>query len=110
MSANSHTLAVRLPFYRSSFQMKGEGKWKNNWIINSFTYEAFGMLRIIAGKEKAAERELMGSYFGEKAYITRAMVSGSSGISGKLLHQGVEGQGDGRCTESTCNTFISQVL
>ena len=77
------------------FQRKGGGKGKNNWIINSFAYEVFGMLRIIGGKEKAAERELTGSYFGEKAHITHAVVSGSAGISGKLLHRGVEGQGDG---------------
>lgn len=42
------------------FQQKGRGKGKNNWIINSFICEAFGMLRIIVGKEKAAKRELMG--------------------------------------------------
>jgi len=36
------------------FQTKERGKGKNNWIINSFACEAFGILRIIGGKEKAA--------------------------------------------------------
>lgn len=73
------------------FPRKAGGKGKNNWIINSFTSEAFGMLRITEGMEKATERELTGPCFGEKAHITQAVVSGSAGISGKLLHRGAEG-------------------
>lgn len=78
------------------FRRKGGGKGKNNWIINSFPCEAFGRLRITGGKDKAAERELMGSNTGEKAHLSHAMASGSAGISGKVLHRGVERQGDGQ--------------
>lgn len=102
------------------FQRKVGGKGKNDWIINSFACEAFGMLRIADGMEKAAEKELMGSCFGEKAHITNpAVVSGSAGVSEKLLHRGVEGQGDGHmqlslpaipsshgCSSSTSNLSL----
>lgn len=66
------------------------------------------MLKIIGGKEKAAEKELTGLYFGEKAHML--CCQDEQDFQGNSYTEVWKGKAMDRRTESTCNTFITQML